>query len=488
MSAKDPSVDYSFAMSMPRGFANIGRLILRDLNSNTSSPTFYKYTKEQIIGFLKDPYKNQQNIRDAIIHIYAVSAHFRRLIQYFTSLTDLSYVVSPFNTDTTTAKVKSTRKNYNKTQDFLASMDIKNQFEKVVTACLREDVFYGTAWITSGSVIIQQLPTEYCGIAVIEDNVLNVSFDFSYFDSRQALLDMYPDEFRIKYGLYQTDRMNKRWQELDAPNSFAVKCSNDILTHAIPPFAGILRDIYELEDFRDLRLTKAELENYAMLVMKLGIDSNGDWELDYKKAKQFFDNLSSVLPDEVGAVLSPMEISKIGFERTNSTEINNVTEAEQNMYTAAGTSSLLFNNAKAAASALKLSIQVDQALTYGIVKSIEGVVNRLLHRQSFGRNFKATFLDVSRFNRKEAGDAYIKACQFGIPMVSYYAASQGMSQVELDCMNFLENDVLDFRNRFMPLQSSSTMSSSGASTNSPGRPTKDDDELTESGDISRERE
>lgn len=236
-------------------------------------------------------------------------------------------------------------------------------------------------------------------------------------------------------------------------------------------------------------MTKAELENYAMLVMKLGVDEEGNYELDYDKAKKFFSNLSGVLPDEIGAVLSPMEITKIGFERTRNSDANDVADAEQNLYTAAGTSSLLFNNPKAAASALALSIKVDQALTYGIVKSIEGVVNRLLSAQSFGKNFKVTFLDVSRFNRKEAGDAYIKACSFGIPMISYYAASQGMSQTELDYMNFLENDVLKFRERFTPLQSSSTMSSSpGSSKNAAGRPKKDDDELTESGDNSRERE
>lgn len=39
-----------------------------------------------------------------------------------------------------------------------------------------------------------------------------------------------------------------RWQELDPPNSFAVKCNNDILDYAVPPFVGILREVYDLED------------------------------------------------------------------------------------------------------------------------------------------------------------------------------------------------------------------------------------------------
>ena len=167
-------------------------------------------------------------------------------------------------------------------------------------------------WVTKDSITIQQLPSNYCSISVIEGNVPNVTFDFSYFDSRSALLEFYPAEFTTKYNLYQKDR-TQRWIELDAPTSFAVKCNNDILDYSIPPFAGILREIYDIEDYKQLKVAKTALENYAMLVMTLPMDKDGNWQLDYDKAKEFWRNLDSVLPEEVGSVLSPMPIDKIGF-------------------------------------------------------------------------------------------------------------------------------------------------------------------------------
>lgn len=124
-------------------------------------------------------------------------------------------------------------------------------------------------------------------------------------------------------------------------------------------------------------------------------------------------------------------------------------------------------------------------MTFGIVKSIESALNRFIHRQSYGKNFKITFLDCSPFNRKELGDAYIKACTYGLPMISYYAASQGMTQDEVDYMNFLESEVLDLTSRFKPLQSSATQSSDNID-DSPGRTQKDDTELTEAGEQTRE--
>lgn len=465
-------------------FALLNRLITRDLNNNVNTPTFSLYSKDDITKYLSDPYRYESQLRSAVTYIYGASSHFRRLIQYFVGLSDLSYVISPYKIDPSKANVNSVNRNYRKVLETLSAMSIKTQFPKILTVCLREDTYYGTMWVTKDSITIQQLPSNYCSISVIEGNVPNVTFDFSYFDSRSALLEFYPAEFTTKYNLYQKDR-TQRWIELDAPTSFAVKCNNDILDYSIPPFAGILREIYDIEDYKQLKVAKTALENYAMLVMTLPMDKDGNWQLDYDKAKEFWRNLDSVLPEEVGSVLSPMSIDKIGFERSNTSDTDTVTEAEQNLFTAAGVSSLIFNNPKASANALTLSIQADQEITYGIVKSIEDVVNRYIQSQSYGKNFKVTFLDVSPYNRDKAGDAYLKACQFGIPMVSYYCASQGLGQAEMDSMNFLENDVLNIKSTFVPLMSS-TQTSSNIIGNNGGAPEKSIDELTDSGEQSRE--
>lgn len=479
--------DFSGMARLPERFSVVNKMILRDLNKNGSAPTFYLYTKDDIASFLKNPYTNEQKLRNAVTYLYGASSHFRRLIQYFASLSDLVYVVSPYRIDTSTANKATIRRNYRRVLNLLSSMDIKNQFERILTVCLREDTFYGTIHESSDSTIIQQLPSDYCTIAVIEDNVLNVSFDFSYFNSNADNLPLYPEEFRTKYELYQKDRTNMRWQELDSPNSFAIKCNKDILNYSMPPFAGILREVYDIEDYRVLKLTKTELENYALLVMTLGINSDGEWQMDLGKAKQIYRNLDEVVPEEIGTILSPMPIDKISFERTHTGDTDTIAEAEQNLFTSAGVSSLLFNNEKASSNALLLSVKVDQALTYSIVKSIECMVNRYVHRHGYGKYFKVTFLDCSPFNRKEVGDAYLKACQYGMPMVSYYCASQGLLQDEMDCMNFLEDDVLGVKQRFKPLQSSATQSSSDSSEEA-GRPESDIGELSDAGEVSREED
>ena len=377
--------DFREFTKLPKGlnerFAMINRMIARDMNDSRSPvPSFYRYNKTKIMEYPENPYKYERELRNAVTYLYGASAHFRRLIQYFVSLNSLAYVVSPARIDTLTANPASIRRNYRRVLNLMSGLNAKDQLEKVITVVLREDVFYGTLWETTDSTIIQQLPSEYCAISVIEDNVLNVSFNFSYFDINPTVLPLYPPEFAQKYELYKTDIINLKWQELDSPNSFAIKYNKDILEYALPPFAGILREIYELEDYKALRKTKEEMQNYALLVMSLGIDSNGDWTIDLNKAKDFWRNLENVLPEEVGSVLSPMPIEKISFERTHTGDTDAVSNAEEELFSAAGVSSLLFNNPKASANALLLSIKVDQALTYSIVKSIETMLNRFIRR------------------------------------------------------------------------------------------------------------
>lgn len=470
---------------MPERFKVLNRLIMRDLNRRDYRPTFKKYSKEDILKFLEDPYTYEKELRDACITVYGVSSYFRRLIQYFTMLTDLAYVVSPFGINTSKENRASVKRNFNKVLKVMEAFNVKSQFRKILTVCFREDVYYGTLWVTQDNITIQRLPSDYCRISSIEGNVYNVSFNFEYFTQYPDRLQFYPEEFKIKYNEFK-NRSLYRWIDLDCPTSFAIKCTNDIDTYALPPFIGIMPEIYDLESYKELKLTKTELENYAILVMKLGITSSGEWQMDLDKARDFWMNLDDVLPDAVGSVLTPMNVDKISFENSSSTDSNAVTDAISNLFDSAGVSSLLFNNSnKSSSSALLLSIKADQGITYNVVKSIEDAINRYIQSLNFGKKFRVTFLDSSPFNRDELGNQYLKMCQVGMPMVSYLAATYGMPQSDMDCLNYLEDDILDIKSRFVPLRSTNTMSSD--SLDGAGRPELSEQELTDNGELAREQ-
>ena len=96
-------------------FAALNQLVLRDLNNDRNTPSFFLYTKDEINTYLSNPYRYQAQLRNAVIYMYSASSHFRRIIQYFVGLTDLSYIVSPYNVDiSSVSDTKKIKKNYTK--------------------------------------------------------------------------------------------------------------------------------------------------------------------------------------------------------------------------------------------------------------------------------------------------------------------------------------------------------------------------------------
>lgn len=135
--------DMGSLIGVSQRFALLNRLITRDLNNNTNTPTFSKYTKDDIASYLADPYRYEAQLRRAVTYIYGASSHFRRIVQYFAGLTDLAFVVSPYRIDPKSANLKSVARNYRKTINAMSAMNVKSQFPKILTVCVREDVFYG---------------------------------------------------------------------------------------------------------------------------------------------------------------------------------------------------------------------------------------------------------------------------------------------------------------------------------------------------------
>jgi len=488
------SFDAKDIARFPQDYAALNKVILKDLNDYTTRyhrRPFYKYTKDDIAKYLADPERYERQLRHAVQYIYNASPHFRRIVLYFAGLSDLAYVISPYRVDPKKANVATIQRNYRRVMNLMSLMNVETQFRQILTVCFREDVYYGTIWEAADNITIQQLPSDYCKITEVEGNVPNVTFDFMYFarNGREPLLEFYPPEFTARYNAFKEDPRHLRWQVLDSPNSFAIKANGDILRYAMPPLAGVLREVFDIDQYRNMKLAKTAIENYAMLVVNLGINEDGDWQIPLEQAKQFYHNLDEVLPEEVGSVLTPMPIEKISFEKSNTGDDDTIAAAEQNLFTAAGVSALLFNNARASGSALLLSIKADQMLCYNVVKRIEDMVNRFIQSKNYGKYFKVTFLDTSPYNRTEMGDSYLKAVQYGFPTISMYAATQGLAQAELDSMSFLENDVLGLTDVFQPLQSSATISSDGnGATANGGAPEKDIDELTDAGEATREQQ
>lgn len=469
-------------------YANLAGIKIRDLENNKDyNPTYQKYTKSKIVSYLENPANYEQQLRRMSQYMYNVSNYYKRLILYFASMSTFSYIVVPYGIDySKSVNLNKFKKGYYAVTNQLEKMNIRHEFTRALTVAFRDDVYYGYEWETNDSYTFQQLDADYCKISSIEDGVYNFAFNFSYFDSNKERLPNFPPEFTTMYNMYKKDATLK-WQELSGEHSICLKVNENSYV-PIPPFVSLLSALADIEDYRAISKDASEINNYKALCLQIPIGDDGTFLIDYDLCKEFYDMMCNVLPENIGAFMSPMKVSDWNFDKSGAISgTDDVEKAESSMWTQAGVNKILFGGGDdPSSSSIELSTVNDQTIVFTMMRQIERWINRKLKSVSTNIKFKVNILDVTYFNRAEMHDKYIKDGQYGLPVRSAIMATAGYSPSDLENLQYLENTVLKLNEKEVPLKSSNTQSE----TSDPGRPTNESkgEPLTDSGENSKEQD
>lgn len=479
-------VDYqAFLNSL--NYASLSRIQLRNLESNRdTNPTYKKYTKDQIVTYLGNPASYEKQLRQMSVYLYNISNYYRRLIQYFANMSTFSYVVVPYGLDhTKNINQKKFKTAYYNVLSSLERMNIAHEFTKALTVAFRDDVYYGIPWETNDSFSFQKLDADYCKISSVEDGCYNFAFDFSYFDANSEKLPNYPPEFESMYNTYKADS-NMRWQELDPAKSICLKV-NESDYIPIPPFVSLFSALADIEDYRAISKNASETNNYKALALEIPInDEDGSFLIDYDLCEDFYKHMCTVLPSNIGAIMTPMKLSSWNFERSGvNSETNEVSNAEATMWSQAGVNKILFGGGEdPSASTLSLCTTNDQMIVFAMMRQIERWINRKLKSVSPNFKFKVNFLNVTHYNREAMHAQFLKDGSYGLPVRTAIMATEGYSPSDTENMAYLENEILGLAANEVPLTSSNTQSSEGGrpSNASEGKP------LSESGEVTADRQ
>lgn len=468
----------------------LAKQILHDLKKKGKINEFFKkYTKADIRRFLENPSQNCDKLHDISVFLYNSSLHYQRLVKYFAKMATLDYIIVPYGIDEKKIEKEMFLKNYKKTADVLENMNMGHEFQKIMTTVFREDVFYGYLHETKDSFYIQKLDYKLCRLSAIEDGVYNFEFDMSYFDKDASIIDTYPEEFKVKHRKYKDSKnsTSAKWQPLDSERTICIKLNEDLL-YAIPPMAGLFPALMDIDYFKSLYKAKEELGNYKLISLKIPLkkesDKHNDFMIDGDTAIKYYNMAMAVLPEQVGAILSPMEIEEVDFKR-DSVDVDMIEKVTRDYYAESGVSQFLFNSEHGSGVSLIKSIIVDESIVFSLLKQLERWVNRKLRKTNTATyKFKIKILESTYLNKGEMIDTYLKAAQFGVPVKMMLAALMGYSPSDTLSMEFLENDILDLAEKWTPLQSSHV----GGNEDGKGRPQSKDDDLGDQGEKTREQE
>lgn len=462
-------------------YAQSQRQALLDLTSNrTSSVTYTRFTKEQILSYIQSPKSNERNLRNASIYMHDASSQYRRLIQYYAYMPLWAYTLAPLGFDPASYKSDVFLKAYTKAAKELEIMNLKHEMPKAAYVAMREGVFYGVQWKSKDCFFIQRINPDICKLSSFDDGVWYYAVDFSKIKTEDLIL--YHPEFEKLKRTSEAQGASK-WQEIPDGISFCIKADETTPAYSIPPWSSTLPMLYDIETFKALQETATEISNYKLIGLEIPVDEDGVPKIDYGLAEKYYTQLISNLPPYVGAAMSPMKMSAVDFQKGAGTnDVDTVSRAEEQFWREGGTSPLLFGSAdNDTAGALKLSIKSDEEIVFNLMAQCERHINHILKSLSGSQKFKMSFLPVTVYNQDDWIDHYKEAATLGIPVKERYAAALGMSPMDILGMNHVEMDILKM-GELTPLASSYTQAKST------GRPLKDDTELTETGQGTRDND
>ena len=431
-----------------------------------------RYSLDEITRWLQNPTGNEQQLRDLSNYLYNTHPTYKLIVRYISLLPTYAYSVIP---DTSSGNVDKIKKNYMEVLKYIEKLNLKFELQKASLIAYKNDIFFGYEMETKDSYFIFPLDNRYCRISSIENGVYYFAFDFTYFDTFPNELQLFPEEFQIKYQLYKMNN-TLRWQDIEPSNSVCFKTNVDV-QYPLPLFAGMFPSIYELEEYKRIKKDRAKNDNYLLLHQRIPMDEkNPDLNkflIDLDLAAQFHQNASSNLPDGIELVTSPMELSAVKTEKSKNDQ-DYVNDALREVYNDGGISQFLFNSDKNTSVGLSKSVNTDEQLAFALLRQMETWMNNKLRRKF--KNVKFEFINATIFNTKELTDQYLSLAQYGIPVKLEIASLIGLSPLDVVNKAKLENDILGLTDLFVPLQSSHTQSGDSER----GRPTTAEDERADS--------
>ena len=437
---------------------------------------------------MKNPIANYKNIRDLSRYLYYRSSVYRRLIWYFATMIDTNAKsVIPIINISKGGDKKKVLKSYQETLSVLNNMNIRIEFLKLYITAWREDVAFGVAFYDDTGYFIMPIDPDFCkvtGSYVTGD--LSYSLDMTYIDKNKDLIDWVGEPFKSMYNEYLKDKINNRWLPMKDEYCICFKVNIDDLLVPLVPFLSIFNALISLADLEDIQAVADEQQIYKLIVATIpllsGSDNPDDWAVDIDTAIEYYQKLADSLPDYIACALSPIPLTSIGFEHDQATDVNKVENATKTVLNTAGGAQLLNSSTISGTTAWLGAIKFDEKYgTASLLPQTEGYLNRFLSYQ-VKNPAKVKMLETSTYTRSTLKEEMLKEAQFGIPNALAINTLNGYNELETLSMNFLQNDVLNIPNTFIPLNSSHTTSNSEG-----GRPTKSETELTDDGEASRDK-
>ena len=464
-------------------------LKMNDPNKNSIQNIIGK-DRKKIRSYLQNPANNELNLIEAARYLYYRTQIFFRLVNFYADMFDFRcrQVIPNYNL-TKENKPEKILKQYNNTLNWLDTCDIQGIMLPALIRVFREDVFYGIFYHDDTGSILYPLDPSWCKIdGQYYSHDFGFSVDMSKFKNatQQELLEWLGEPLKSMYAEYE--RTGQRWIHMKDEYAACFKFRADDRDHVLPPLMPIFQELATLNDTADIQAISNELSVYKLLLIPLetitGSKRSDDWKVNPELMLAYYNRMVETLPDYIAAAIIPADVNKdnvLDFS-TSSTDkdIDRLEQSEKTLLGTSGGGAILNANMITSTAAFKawLAAETEFAIS-PLIPQVQGFVNRML-RYEVANPCKVEYFEVSIYTKEDVQKTLLESCQYGFSNRLAYNTFNGISEKSTMAMAVLENEILGMPDKMIPLSSSYTTSNDEG-----GRPTTPDDELSDSGERSR---
>lgn len=410
-----------------------------------------------------------KTMREISDFFYKTSGIYARIIRYMAFMYRYDWFVTPYVNDKTIKQDKLLKGFYG-CLTTLDNFGVKKILGEIALKVLLHGTYYGYKVKTADSIVLQELPADYCRSRFNYGNKPAVEFNMKFFDEqfrdttqKMKVLKLFPDEFAKGYMLYKQGKLppefqgdTNGWYLLDPEQTVKFTANGE----DYPAFISVIPLIIDLDEAQALDKKKTMQRLLRIVVQKMPLDKNGELIFDVDEAQQLHNNAVQMLSRAIGVdvltTFADVEVENMDASKAE-TQSDDLARVERQLYNEAGVSQMQFNTDGNIA--LEKSILNDEATMYNMLLQFEQFLNELLEPYNSSRKkveYRVQLLTTTIYNYKELAKLYKEQTQLGyskfLPQIAL-----GQSQSSVLANAYFENDVLDLVNVFIPPLMSSTM-------------------------------
>lgn len=441
------------------------------------------FTKEQIANMAQNPEKHGKQILKLSNFMYIKSGYYKRLVNYFANMpkgecwtVDTEIKGEGFDD----VKDDILKRNFLKYVSLCNSFKLEYEMPKIFLNMYLNDACFGYIVESDTDNFIYYFKPEYCEIIGSVNGMPMFGIKPNLIKRFGNDLNTYPPEIQDLISNGVSDKYGRI--AIPYEKAFCVKY-HELFSYLYPPLFPLIKEILNIEDYKSLEKTKVENQIYKLLALEIPTNDDGEITLGDAMVTDFSILAKETVSDSIGILPSPFKVTPVEFTNNNTNEINNVQNAIDEAFSEVGVSQSLMAGSTSG-SELKISIEIDAADTYRLLKSVSKLINfHCKVRGSVYSNYGFSFrlLEVTTINQEERVDSELKLAQASFPNKFEVMATKGVNPARVMGNDHIENTVLKLGEKWTVLKSAYTTSGDDG-----GRPQKADTEITKGTETQRE--